>query len=251
MRLKCTRKSTASMFWIRLVSGKVPEVLAKSFGDVSVDPRITPSIESGSFDLKINTTKISDTGVYFCLIFGKELTFLQQTELRVKGKYITLFGNVYCNLHTQFSCIETIQLYISLSSCKNINVLGVLIHFHVLNFLASKHDSITTVSPSAPVSPEDSGSLPCSVLCDSENATSPGQPSVCCFGLTCSYTHRNCVEEYTKDPEGLSARKCTDSFFKNIPLAGICDCTGTCGKRHDGNISEPNTEGIFISISFL
>ncbi|XP_032383509.1 uncharacterized protein LOC116696560 isoform X3 [Etheostoma spectabile] len=98
--LNCNRQHgyTAALFWIRLVSGNFPEFLA---GTLSIDfhvvnktPHISAKQEPGTFVLHINKTKLSDTGVYYCIkVEQTEITFLKGTLLRIKESepHITAF----------------------------------------------------------------------------------------------------------------------------------------------------------------
>lgn len=123
----------------------------------------------------------------------------------------------------------------------------------VFNFPGSKPD-ITTAPPSDPVRPGDSVTLQCSVLSDSENTTFPGEHSVCCLRSgsnqshpSFSFTHGHSVEDYEKTTEGLSTRKCANSFIKNISSSGIYYCSvATRVEIFGGNSSKPDTEGNFI-----
>ncbi|KAM3613024.1 uncharacterized protein V6R79_018962 [Siganus canaliculatus] len=79
-----------NMFWIRVVSGRIPEVLGQTFKSTSVDPRIRVTIESGRFFLRITGAELNDTAVYFCLKTQPNVTFLKGAELRVQGDPVTL-----------------------------------------------------------------------------------------------------------------------------------------------------------------
>uniref|UniRef100_A0A8D0ATD4 Ig-like domain-containing protein n=1 Tax=Sander lucioperca TaxID=283035 RepID=A0A8D0ATD4_SANLU len=77
VRLTCTRESTGSLFWIRLVSGEFPKVLGKTFSFES-DPRITATEEPRTFVLHIAKARLSDTAVYYCMkIHRQNFTFLK------------------------------------------------------------------------------------------------------------------------------------------------------------------------------
>ncbi|XP_060936105.1 uncharacterized protein LOC133012142 [Limanda limanda] len=84
--LSCIRRNSGTLMWIRVVSGMLPEVLGKTSGFVTVDPRITVRIEPGTFVLYITEANQSDTAVYYCIKRHLEnLIFLKGTDLRVKG----------------------------------------------------------------------------------------------------------------------------------------------------------------------
>ena len=88
VRLSCPRKSSGSLFWIRQVSGNLPEIAVKSFSFYN-DRRIKTTKEPGTFVLHIKEAQLSDTGLYYCMkSHGENVTFLNGTYLRVEGKYI-------------------------------------------------------------------------------------------------------------------------------------------------------------------
>ncbi|XP_056899097.1 uncharacterized protein LOC130531222 isoform X5 [Takifugu flavidus] len=82
VRLKCPRKTLETLLWIRVIPGFLPERLGKSSHHTK-DSHFTTKIESGSFDLVINNTRVDDTGVYFCMT-GKS-AFLKRVDLTVVG----------------------------------------------------------------------------------------------------------------------------------------------------------------------
>ncbi|XP_078025608.1 signal-regulatory protein beta-2-like isoform X2 [Epinephelus lanceolatus] len=83
--LTCPRKSSGSIFWIRLVSGDFPKVLGKTFS-FERDPRITATEEPGEFVLHIKNTRQSDTAVYLCVkIHQQTFTLLKGADLRVEA----------------------------------------------------------------------------------------------------------------------------------------------------------------------
>ncbi|KAG8003854.1 Signal-regulatory protein beta-2 [Nibea albiflora] len=80
----------AALFWIRLVSGKMPEFLGGTYSfdydGVNKSPHMTTKQEPGTFLLQIHETKLSDTGLYYCIKINElSLTFLQGTFLRIKA----------------------------------------------------------------------------------------------------------------------------------------------------------------------
>ncbi|KAL7394808.1 hypothetical protein ABVT39_004610 [Epinephelus coioides] len=91
--LNCPRQTSEyyyTLFWIRLVSGKTPEFLggtyAFNYEGVNKTAHITAKQEPGSFILHIHETKLSDTGLYYCLKVNLlDMTFSISTLLRVKG----------------------------------------------------------------------------------------------------------------------------------------------------------------------
>uniref|UniRef100_A0A3B4YTU8 Ig-like domain-containing protein n=1 Tax=Seriola lalandi dorsalis TaxID=1841481 RepID=A0A3B4YTU8_SERLL len=102
--LTCARKGSGSLFWIRTVSGKVPQVLGKTYSLEPVDPRIEATEERETFVLSIKKAKLSDTAVYYCMkIHQQKLIFLNGTDLRVEGKHIPTSDPV----HTEASgCLQ-------------------------------------------------------------------------------------------------------------------------------------------------
>ncbi|XP_033995692.1 uncharacterized protein LOC117490184, partial [Trematomus bernacchii] len=89
VELTCPRKSSGSLFWIRIDSGDFPEVLRKTFSLKSND-RITATEERELFVLHIKEAKLSDAAVYYCIqISQQNIRFLTQTDLRVKEPEIT------------------------------------------------------------------------------------------------------------------------------------------------------------------
>lgn len=86
--LKCNWDYSGSLFWIRLVPGKLPEVLGKAFKKRSVpaDFRMSITEETGASFLRIKGVTISDTGHYYCMKYNRELTFSKDIHLSVEGK---------------------------------------------------------------------------------------------------------------------------------------------------------------------
>ena len=93
--LTCIRQraesETTTLFWIRLVSGNVPEFLGGTFAfdydGVDKTTRITTKQEPGTFVLHINKAKLSDAGLYYCIKVDQlNMTLLKGTFLRIKGK---------------------------------------------------------------------------------------------------------------------------------------------------------------------
>ncbi|KAM9377219.1 uncharacterized protein KZ484_009569 [Pholidichthys leucotaenia] len=88
--LKCDLGSQGTLFWIKLVSGKIPEILGKSSGD-RVTYRLSVKTDSKSkvLALSIIKAKLSDTAVYYCVkTEQRNLAFLKGTNLKV-GEPVT------------------------------------------------------------------------------------------------------------------------------------------------------------------
>ncbi|XP_070692522.1 signal-regulatory protein beta-2-like [Pempheris klunzingeri] len=92
--LTCDRQKSSeaseTLFWIRLVSGNMPEFLGGTFNfdydGVNATPRIRAYQAPGTFLLNINKAELSDTGVYYCIkVAALKMTFLKGTFLRIKG----------------------------------------------------------------------------------------------------------------------------------------------------------------------
>lgn len=124
MNLTCTRRSSdyeATLFWIRLVSGKRPAFLGGTFAfdydGVKKHSHITAKQEPGSFVLHINEAELKDTGVYYCIKVDQlDVIFLKETFLRVKGN--KLFKNIS---HTLFKIVVYIQVCVKLVIFINCN----------------------------------------------------------------------------------------------------------------------------------
>nr|XP_008303420.1 PREDICTED: uncharacterized protein LOC103375012 [Stegastes partitus] len=84
--LTCPRKALGSLFWFRLGSGNVPEVLGKTFHFRNVDHHIRIETKPGTVVLYINKAQQSDSAVYYCMeIQQQNVAFLKGTNLRVEG----------------------------------------------------------------------------------------------------------------------------------------------------------------------
>ncbi|XP_060903525.1 uncharacterized protein LOC132981599 [Labrus mixtus] len=91
--LTCPRNASLSstqLFWLRLISGDLPEVLG---GTNAIDsdlveetPGFTAKKEPGTFVVIINGVKLGDTGLYFCVKRESiKMTVLKGTFLQIKG----------------------------------------------------------------------------------------------------------------------------------------------------------------------
>ncbi|CAK6964969.1 uncharacterized protein LOC122990103 [Scomber scombrus] len=85
VNMTCKRESTGTIYWIKLVSGKVPKILARTYG-VEDGTHITADEEPGKFVLRITKVKLNDTGVYFCMRAPQQnVIFLKGLNLKVEG----------------------------------------------------------------------------------------------------------------------------------------------------------------------
>ncbi|XP_034546302.1 uncharacterized protein LOC117817658 [Notolabrus celidotus] len=90
--LSCPRNNSwlsTHVFWFRLVSEDLPEILGGTFffdnEDVIKTPHYTAKQEPGTFALILSKTQLSDTGLYFCVKQTQlEVTLLKGVFLRVK-----------------------------------------------------------------------------------------------------------------------------------------------------------------------
>nr|XP_043896791.1 uncharacterized protein LOC122778760 [Solea senegalensis] len=102
--LKCDRQTSKSqsskLFWIRQISGNMPEVLGGThsfdFDEVIQNLHFTLKQEPGVFLLHIKETGFNDTGVYYCLNVAEPFTmkFLKGTFLSIKDYDITAVDQV-------------------------------------------------------------------------------------------------------------------------------------------------------------
>uniref|UniRef100_A0A8C3A8J6 Ig-like domain-containing protein n=1 Tax=Cyclopterus lumpus TaxID=8103 RepID=A0A8C3A8J6_CYCLU len=221
--LTCARDTSLireTWFWIRIVSGNLPEFLGGTFHfdyDDSDEPlRIKTKQEPGTFLLHIHEAKLSDAGLYSCIKVNQlNLTFLKGTFLSIGGKYL------------------------------NIKIVCVSIF-------------IEQYFPSAPVRPGHSVTLQCSVLSHSERRTCPGEPSVFWFRAGSDESHPSLIYAQRsnsagceKSPEAHSPQKCVYSFSKDVTSSDVgthyC-AVATCGQILFGNGTKLDIKVIFIFI---
>uniref|UniRef100_A0A665WDD7 Ig-like domain-containing protein n=1 Tax=Echeneis naucrates TaxID=173247 RepID=A0A665WDD7_ECHNA len=93
VQLTCPRHISdynANFFWIRLVSGNMPELLGRTYlfhyDGTKKTPRITAKEEPETFPLKISKADQSDTGLYYCVkVVQLDLEVIKGTFLKIKG----------------------------------------------------------------------------------------------------------------------------------------------------------------------
>uniref|UniRef100_H2MVJ0 Ig-like domain-containing protein n=1 Tax=Oryzias latipes TaxID=8090 RepID=H2MVJ0_ORYLA len=91
--LSCYNKSLnfAIFFWIKLVPGKMPEILGKGFSNGAGEKKIghfTTKEEEGKFILHSAKAKPSDSAFYNCLsLDGTDITFIRAVFLEIKGPH--------------------------------------------------------------------------------------------------------------------------------------------------------------------
>uniref|UniRef100_A0A665WDB9 Ig-like domain-containing protein n=1 Tax=Echeneis naucrates TaxID=173247 RepID=A0A665WDB9_ECHNA len=97
VQLTCPRHISdynANFFWIRLVSGNMPELLGRTYlfhyDGTKKTPRITAKEEPETFPLKISKADQSDTGLYYCVkVVQLDLEVIKGTFLKIKEPEIT------------------------------------------------------------------------------------------------------------------------------------------------------------------
>ncbi|XP_070818303.1 signal-regulatory protein beta-2-like [Chaetodon trifascialis] len=211
--LTCERSTSwvsTQLFWIRLVSGNLPEILGGTltfaYDGVNKTGHITAKQEPGTFILHISETKLSDTGVYYCLkVKQLHMALLKGTFLRIKGPEpdITAINGVLPSDPVRPGDSVSLQCSV-LSDSENKTCPGGL---GVYWFRAGSHES---------------------------------HPSII-------YAHGNSGDECETSPEARSPQKCVYNFFKeNISSsdAGTYHCAvATCGQIIFGNGAKLEVEG--------
>lgn len=93
MTLTCRRQSglSGALFWIRLVVGSFPEVVAATYtfdgSSVCASPRFKAEQEPGTFVLYITKSELSDAAFYYCeQVIDLQTTLLNKTFLSITGK---------------------------------------------------------------------------------------------------------------------------------------------------------------------
>lgn len=113
--LDCPRnvgKMGAKLVWVRIVSGKHPEVFKATFNfdfnGVGNTNHITTKQAPEIFLLEINEATQQDGGIYSCIqIYRLEATLLKTIFLRVKGKGLRF---VTFSSKLPFVCVSSLQI---------------------------------------------------------------------------------------------------------------------------------------------
>lgn len=95
VNLTCRRQKSEggnSLFWMRLMSGRLPEILGATYtfdyDGVTKTPHFTAKQEPEKFLLHIHETQVNDTGFYYCVkVDMLTVTLVNATFLRIKGKH--------------------------------------------------------------------------------------------------------------------------------------------------------------------
>ncbi|XP_070818314.1 signal-regulatory protein beta-2-like [Chaetodon trifascialis] len=212
--LSCTHQRSgdiATLFWIKLVPGKLPEILGRAlsfdYDDVNEIPHITFTQEPGRFILSVTETKLSDTAFYYCLKSNSQrykIAFSKGAFLRVEGAEPDITAVIEVPPSDPVRPGDSVSLQCSvLSDSGNKTCPGGL---GVYWSRAGSHES---------------------------------HPSII-------YAHGNSGECETS-PEARSPQKCVYNFFKeNISSsdAGTYHCAvATCGQMLFGNGTKLDVEG--------
>ncbi|XP_030252040.1 uncharacterized protein LOC115568674 [Sparus aurata] len=213
--LTCARHDSwlsTQLFWIRLVSGNMPELLGGTFSfdydGVNKTPRITAKQGDGTFLLHISEAQLSDTGLYYCVkVKSLDMTFVEGTFLRIQGPEpdVTAIIQLPPSGPVRPGDSVTLQCLV-LSDSQNKPCPG---DHSVFWFRAGSEE------------------------------TDP----------TFIYSHGNTGAECEISLEARSPQKCVYSFSKNVSSsdAGTYYCAvATCGEILFGNGTKLDIEGIFV-----
>ncbi|XP_068571580.1 signal-regulatory protein beta-2-like [Cebidichthys violaceus] len=211
--LTCPRNTTqgiSTLFWIRLVSGNLPEFFKGTYtfdkDSVNTTPRITIKQGPGAFLLHIHQAKLSDTGVYYCLrVNTLDVILLKGTFLRIGGPEPDITAIIQERLSDPVHPGDSVTLQCSVLS-----------------------DSEEKTCPE-----EQS-------VYWFRSGSDGSYPSVI-------YAQRNNSAGCEKSPEAHSPQKCVYSFSKNVGSsdAGTYYCAvATCGEILFGNGTKLEVEAL-------
>nr|XP_046261705.1 uncharacterized protein LOC124067945 isoform X7 [Scatophagus argus] len=210
--LTCTRQKAhdtiTALFWIRLVSGSLPEFLGGTYTfdyeGINQTPRITAKQGPGTFLLHINETKRSDTGLYYCVkVQRRDMKFLNGTFLRIKGSEPDITAVIQEPPSDSVHPGDSVTLQCSV--------------------LSDPEDKTCPGGPS---------------VFWFKAGSDESHPSVI-------YTHGDSGDGCDKSPEAHAPQKCVYSFSKNVSSsdAGTYYCAvATCGEILFGNGTKLDTE---------
>jgi len=82
------------MVWVRQRVGEKPLLIASSYqalpfkyeNEFDKNKRFNVAQDESGFNLSITDTEESDTGTYYCVVYGFTIKFGEGTDLIVKGK---------------------------------------------------------------------------------------------------------------------------------------------------------------------
>ncbi|XP_040903637.1 uncharacterized protein LOC121188129 [Toxotes jaculatrix] len=216
VNLTCARQKSgdddpdpaARLYWIRLVSGNLPEFLGGTFSfdykSVNTTPRITAKQEPGTFLLHISKTERRDTGFYYCIkVTILDMKFLRGTFLRIKGPEPDITDIIQVSPSDPVHPGDSVTLQCSVLSDSEMKTCPG--DHSVFWFRAGSDES---------------------------------RPSFI-------YTHGNSGDQCGQSPEAHSPQKCVYSFSKNVSSsdAGTYYCAvATCGQILFGNGTKLNIE---------
>nr|XP_046261695.1 signal-regulatory protein beta-2-like [Scatophagus argus] len=215
--LTCARQSSENvwtLFWIKLVAGKLPEILGKAFSfdhddGVKGISRIFSKQEPDRFDLHITKAMLSDTAFYYCLKVKRlNITFVKGAFLNIKGSEPDITAVIQEPPSDSVHPGDSVTLQCSV--------------------LSDPEDKTCPGGPS---------------LFWFKAGSDESHPSVI-------YTHGDSGDGCDKSPEAHAPQKCVYSFSKNVSSsdAGTYYCAvATCGEILFGNgtkmdIQAPNTQ---------
>nr|XP_046261692.1 signal-regulatory protein beta-2-like [Scatophagus argus] len=214
--LTCARQTServGTLFWIKLVAGKLPEILGKVFSfdyddGVKEISRIFSKQEPNRFDLHITKAMLSDTAFYYCLKVKRlNITFVKGAFLNIKGSEPDITAVIQEPPSDSVHPGDSVTLQCSV--------------------LSDPEDKTCPGGPS---------------LFWFKAGSDESHPSVI-------YTHGDSGDGCDKSPEAHAPQKCVYSFSKNISSsdAGTYYCAvATCGEILFGNGTKLDIEDVSV-----